>query len=330
MTRVLFYEPALRRIEHRISALSGLEPLVMDTQGKISIDGRAIATEETPIEVGWATSDLFGGPIREYMIALLKSPSLRWLQSGAAGFDNPVFAQIVAKGARLTTNHSQSVGMAEYVLATVLDHFQRGPDRRKAQREREWARLPYREVMGSRWLILGFGAIGQEVAKRARAFGAHITGVRRKTGAHPLADSMLTPGQTMGALPQADVVVLSLPLSSETDNLVDAGFLSEMSTSSILVNVGRGGLIDEDALLASLAKGVPEHAILDVFRTEPLPADSPFWKHPRVTLTGHASAIGSGLIARTDSLFVENLGRYLRGEPLLNEADLQDVRGNLA
>jgi|SRR5579871_1396359 len=326
MTRILFYEPAYKRIEHRIANLQGIEPFLMDRAGAIRARGQPVSAEDAKVQVGWATSDLFGGPIREYMVALLKSPELSWLQSGAAGFDNPVFAQIVAKGARLTTNHSQSVGMAEYVLATVLDHFQRGPERRRAQAAREWARLPFREVMGSRWMIVGFGAIGQEVARRARAFGAHITGVRRRTGAHPLAESMLTPSQIHAALATADVVVLSVPLSGETENLVDVKFLSAMRPGSVLVNVGRGGLVDENALLASLAQGKPEHAILDVFRQEPLPADSPFWTHPQVTLTGHASAIGSGLLARTDTLFVENLVRYLRGEALLNEASPADVR----
>src|SRR5215467_1859849 len=119
MTRVLFYEPAYRRIRDRIAALPDIEAVLMDRGGKIHEGEREIGLDDARPEVGWATSDLFGGPIREYMVALLKAPSLRWLQSGAAGFDNPVFAQIVAKGARLTTNHSQSVGMAEYVLTTV-------------------------------------------------------------------------------------------------------------------------------------------------------------------------------------------------------------------
>ena len=326
MTRILFYEPAYKRVESRIAEHAGIVALLMDRRGTIRESGREIAAMDARPDVGWATSDLFGGPIREYMVALLKAPSLRWLQSGAAGFDNPVFAQIVAKGARLTTNHSQSVGMAEYVLATVLDHFQRGPERRKAQLAHEWARLPYREVMGSRWLIIGFGAIGQEVAKRARAFGAHITGVRRSNTHHELADAMLTPTDIWPALASADVVVLSLPLMAETEALVDGKFLAAMKSTSVLVNVGRGGLVDEASLLASLERGVPEHAILDVFQTEPLPSESPFWNHPRVTLTGHASAIGSGLLARTDALFVENLGRYVRGESLLNEADPEDVR----
>jgi phosphoglycerate dehydrogenase-like enzyme len=326
MTRVLFYEPAYQRIAERISTLAGVDALLMDRDGRIRVGGREVRAEDAAPEVGWATNDLFGGPIRQYMVALLKSPALRWLQSGAAGFDNPVFAQIIAKGARLTTNHSQAVGMSEYVLATVLDHFQRGPERRIAQARGEWARLPYREISGSRWLIIGFGAIGQEVARRARGFGAQIVGVRRAPGAHALADEMAPPERTHELLASADVVVLSLPLSPQTESMVNGRFLSAMKTGSVLVNVGRGGLVDEAALIAALAAGTPEHAVLDVFRTEPLPADSPFWKNPRVTLTGHASAIGSGLTRRTDELFVENLGRFMRGEPLTNEANPNDVK----
>jgi phosphoglycerate dehydrogenase-like enzyme len=327
MTRILFYEPSFRRVESRIAKHPGVVPLMIDRKGVIREGGREVSQEDARPDIGWATSDLFGGPIREFMVTLLKAPSLKLLMSGAAGFDNPVFGQIVAKGARMTTNHSQSVGMSEYVLATVLDHFQRGPQRRKAQAAGEWARLPFREVMGSRWLIVGFGAIGQDVAKRAKSFGAHITGVRRSKGSHELSDAMIAPSELLSALPNADVVVLSLPLSPATENMVDAKFLAAMKNDSVLVNVGRGGLVDEDALLASLDRGAPEHAVLDVFRTEPLPAESAFYKHPRVTLTGHASAIGSGLSERTDALFVENLGRYLSGAPLLNEASVEDVKG---
>jgi phosphoglycerate dehydrogenase-like enzyme len=261
------------------------------------------------------------------MITLLKSPALRWVQSGAAGFENPAFGEVVRKGAILTTNHSQSIGMSEYVLTTVLDHLQRGPDRRKAQAEHRWAPAPYREVAGTSWLIIGFGSIGQETARRAKAFGATITGVRRSAGAHPLADAMATPGQVLSLLPNADVVVLSLPLNAQSANMVDAPFLAAMKPGSVFVNVGRGGLVDEDALLAALDEGKPEHAILDVFRTEPLPADSRFWDHPRVTMTPHSSPIGSGLSARSDALFLDNLGRFLRGQPMLNQVAAQEVLG---
>jgi phosphoglycerate dehydrogenase-like enzyme len=329
MTSILIYEPSYRRLEDRLAEYAArLEFLILRPDGSILKDGAPIAADDARPEIGWMNIDLFGAvAARDYMVALLKSPDLRWVQSGAAGFDNPAFGQIVRKGAILTTNHSQAVGMSEYVLTTVLDHLQRGPERRKAQAEHRWAPTPYREVAGSRWLIIGFGAIGQETARRARAFDAHITGVRRSAGEHPLADAMATPDQIASLLHEADVVVLSLPLNAQTENMVDARFLAAMKPGSVFVNVGRGGLVDEDALVAALDQGKPEHAILDVFRTEPLPADSRFWDHPRVTLTPHASPLGSGLSARSDQLFLDNLGRFLAGKPVLNQVSAEEVLG---
>ncbi len=327
MPRILFYEPAYRRIQSRIADIPGIEPVLMQKDGRLLFDGKEVTPEEAKAEIGWAAADLFAGPVRDYMVALLKTPGLRWLQSGAAGFDNPVFGAIVDKGARLTTNHSQAVGMAEYTLATVLDHLQRGPERRAEQDAHRWTRLEFREVMNSRWLIVGFGAIGQEIARRAKAFGAYITGVRRNQAPHELAEAIAPQEKILELLPRSDVVVLCVPLSKQTQNLVDARFLAAMKPGAVLVNIGRGGLVDEAALLKSLDSGKPEHAILDVFRTEPLPADSPFWAHPRVTVTPHSSPIGSGLTGRGDDLFVENLQRYLGGKTLLNEADPKEVKG---
>jgi phosphoglycerate dehydrogenase-like enzyme len=179
--------------------------------------------------------------------------------------------------------------------------------------------------MGGHWLIVGFGAIGQLVAERARAFGAKITGVRRTPGPHPLADAMAPLSALRDVAPEADVIVLAAPGAPETRHLVDAPLLASMKSGSILVNVGRGSLVDEPALLAALDRGTPEFAILDVFETEPLPPGSPFWRHPRVALTGHASSFGSGRPARHEALFVENLERYLDGKPLLDEVDPRDV-----
>jgi phosphoglycerate dehydrogenase-like enzyme len=329
MTRILIYEPSYRRLQGEIDRYGGrLELLLMQPDGSILLNGELVSAEDGAAEIGWLNTDLFiAGTTREYMITLLKSASLKWVQSGAAGFDNPAFAQVVSKGAILTTNHSQAIGMSEYVLTTVLDHLHRGPDRRRAQAERRWAPAPYREMAGTSWLIIGFGAIGQETAKRARPFGVHITGVRRSAGEHPLADAMATVEQLPDLLPAADVVLLSLPLTPQSADIVDAGFLAAMKPGSILVNVGRGGLVDEDALLAALDAGKPAHAILDVFRTEPLPTDSRFWDHPRVTLTPHASPIGSGLAARSDQVFLDNLERFLSGEALVNQVSAREVLG---
>ncbi len=329
MVRILAYEPSFRRIAGQVAeATKAHEVLLMDKDGAITLNGAPVDPDAAEVEVGWATADMFFSPAaRPYFAAILKSNNLKWVQSSAAGYDSPVFGMIVSKGAQLTTNHSQAIGMSEYVLATVLDHFQRGPERRIEQAAARWTPLNYREVAGSHWLIVGFGAIGQETARRAKAFGATITGVRRQAGDQPLADAMATPDALPALLPTADVVVLSLPLNANTANMVDAKFLEAMKPGSVLVNVGRGGLVDEPALLAALDAGKPEQAILDVFVTEPLPADSRFWSHPRVTATPHASPMGSGLQGRSDALFVENLTRYLAGQPLINAVEAKEVLG---
>jgi phosphoglycerate dehydrogenase-like enzyme len=327
MTRILVYEPSLQRVRDRLPrAAQEAELLVLGEDGVIRLNGHEVSADDADPEIAWMSVDLFGaGASRTFFTTLLKAPNLKWVQSAAAGFDNPAFARIVEKGARLTTNNAQAVSMSEYVLWGVLDHFQRGDERRAAQRKAEWARLPYREIGRMHWLIIGFGAIGQATAERARAFGAHITGVRRSPGDHPLADAMITPDQVKSELPNADVVVLLVPLSPATAKMVDSDFLAAMKPGSMLVNVGRGDLVDEPALLAALEAGKPEHALLDVFHEEPLPPDSRFWAHPGVTLTGHASAIGDGLAARGEALFLDNLGRYLASQPLRNEASPKDV-----
>ena len=179
--------------------------------------------------------------------------------------------------------------------------------------------------MGTHWVVIGFGAIGAGVGRIARGFGARVTGVRRSQASDAQADAIAALGDLPRLLPDADVVVLTCPLTPQTRNLADAGFLAAMKPGSVLVNIGRGGLVDEDALLAALDRGIPEHAVLDVFQTEPLPPESPFWSHPRVFVTPHNSGVTDGQAARIDAAFVENLGRYVRGEPLLHEEDPKDV-----
>src|SRR5690606_23773428 len=180
-------------------------------------------------------------------------------------------------------------------------------------------------LRGSHWLIVGFGSIGEAVARLAGSFGAKVTGVRRTPGTSPLADHIIAADQIHRHLPQADVVVLCVPNTTQTANLVDETFLKAMKSRAVLVNVGRGGLVDEDALLRALDAGRPEYAILDVFRCEPLPADSRFWHHPRVKLTAHCAASSENLEARTDDLLIDNLRRFLDRETLLNEVTQHEV-----
>ncbi|HEV2532733.1 D-2-hydroxyacid dehydrogenase [Phenylobacterium sp.] len=326
--RLLIYEASYRRLQAAIDGLGReVEPVLMDAAAALSLDDAPVSLEDAAIEAAWANNETFFGPVaRDFSRALLKSPTLKWLQSGAAGFDHPIFGQLVERGVRLATSHGQAVGIADYVLWGVLDHLQRGPERRAAQGAADWKRgLRFREIAGGEWLVIGFGAIGQGVGARARAFGARVTGIRRDPSPHPAADLIAGQADIAALLPRADVVVLSVPLTAETRHLVDAAFLAAMKPRSVLVNVGRGGLIDEAALLAALEKGVPEHAVLDVFDTEPLPEDSPFWSHPRVTATSHLSGATEGQAARNDEVFLENLRRYLAGETLISEIAPTDV-----
>ncbi|MGH7024352.1 MAG: NAD(P)-dependent oxidoreductase [Caulobacteraceae bacterium] len=327
MTRLLVFEPSFHKIE---SALAGMpvEPLVLGRDSAITLAGATVAREDAAPEIAWFSGDLYQQPAAGAFVgAVLASPDLKWFQTAAAGFDHPVFARIAAKGARFTTSHGQAVGMADYVLAGVLDHFQRGPERRAAQAAGEWKSFPFREVLGTTWLMVGFGAIGAGVAARARAFGARVIGLRRDQAGDPAADVIDRLQSLPDHLPAADVVVLCAPLNDNTRHIANGVFFAAMKPGSVLVNVGRGGLVDEPALLAALDLGVPAHAVLDVFETEPLPADSPFWRHPRVSLTAHSSGITGIQDERNRALFLDNLARYLAGRPLLNEIDPKDLRG---
>ncbi len=149
--------------------------------------------------------------------------------------------------------------------------------------------------------------------------------VRRSTAADPLADLVAQQADLPRLLPDADVVVLACPLTDETRGMADAAFFQALKPGSILINIGRGQLVDEDALKAGLDRDQPAHAVLDVFQTEPLPAESWFWTHPKVRVTAHTSNGGLGLMDRGDAQFLENLRRFLAEEPLLNEADRSEV-----
>jgi phosphoglycerate dehydrogenase-like enzyme len=327
--RLMIYETAFRRIEAQLAPYRDqLELLVVDKEGAITRvgDGAVFDTDTAQPEAGWAGNDAGGQAAnRSLLVSMLKSPNLAWVHTGAAGVDHPVWGQLVDKGAVLTTGHGQALSIAEYVLGEVLAHFQRIGERRAEQAAHRWTRLPFREIAGTHWLIVGFGVIGQGVAERARAFGAKVTGVRRSPAPHPAADRVATQADIAGLLPDADVVVLSTPLNAATANMADAAFFAGMKPRSVLVNVGRGGLVDEAALLAALDAGVPEFAILDVFHAEPQPADGPFWDHPKVAMTPHSSAFGSGQATRNDALFLENLRRRFAGEPMLYPADARDL-----
>jgi phosphoglycerate dehydrogenase-like enzyme len=298
----------------------------LQRDGQLVVDGEPRPVDEVAPEVAWLTAEAFyDGVVGPFFELVHGTPSIRWVHSPAAGVDLPFYAGLGERGVRLTTSHVNAIPIAEYVLGTVLAHYQQLERWREAQRAHDWRHHEFREVFGTTWLVVGLGAIGTEVALRARAFGARVLGVRRHpTGAEPV-DEMVPSDRLLDAVPAADVVVLAAPATAATRHLVDERFLAALRPGSVLVNVARGALVDEAALLGALDRGTPEMAILDVFATEPLPPDSPFWSHPRVVVTPHSSSGGHGRHERAAALFVENLGRYVRGEPLLHEVAPADV-----
>ena len=321
---ILLTDRAWQRFGSRIATIAPTAQILrMLDDGSVSVDDKPLGRDDVAPDVVWATADLFddGAPLRPFFGLIRRLPSLRWLQSPAAGIDAPIWAELLNQGVRVTSAHIADAAISEYVLRAVLDHYQRPEQWRAAQAEGAWRRHDFREVNGTIWLVIGFGSIATAVAVKARAFGATVVGCRRHPAGDEPVDRMLRPDELAGngAVEEADVVVICAPATAETEHLVDASFLAGMKAGSVLINIARGSLIDEDALLAALDRGRPEAAILDVTETEPLPADSPLWQHPAVTITPHNSAGGKGRYARAFYLFCDNLVRYLGDRPLLNE-----------
>lgn len=306
------------------AAAPDVEFLDIDDDGTVRCDGAVVDRADTGAEIAFGSTDLFDGDLREDKVRhffgwLLGNESLRWLHMAAAGVDNPVFGMLLDNGVRLTTSHHTAVPISEYVLAQVL-RARLPLDAMEADRaSRTWRTRQWDEVASSRWLVVGMGAIGHEVAMRARAFGASVTGVRRSaTGDEPV-DTMIEPAGVLAALPHHDVVVLSVPATATTEGMVDAEFLGRLAPDTVLVNVGRGALVDEDALRASLDEGRPRRAVLDVTSTEPLPDGHWLWTHPDVVLTTHTSSGGRQRVERAAAVFADNLRRWTAGSPLTGE-----------
>jgi phosphoglycerate dehydrogenase-like enzyme len=321
LTQVLLMRAAYERILPLLEeAQINIDPILVEMDGTLSHEGNAVTIEQVNPKATWLSIDaMIGGPVREFAITILKSETLTWMQTGSAGFDNPMFKMVLDKGVRLTNSDAQAPAIAEYVLAQVLAHFQPTFERVEAQANRTWTRLSFREISQTTWMIIGYGNIGQEIGKRAKGFDAHVIGVRHSGRPADYADEMLRQSDLLASLPKADVVVLACPLNEDTRLMANGNFFAQMKEGATLVNIGRGDLVDEDALLTALDSGTLDAALLDVFRTEPLPEESPLWAHPKVRVTAHTSASSTGTVARGDQLFVGNLKKFLAGDPLKNE-----------
>lgn len=324
---VALYTTAYDDIRPRLEALGlDIAVLIFDKDGKLYRDGAEIRPEETAVDYVWLSNfisrDRAQQPVFELM---LRMQSIDVLQTFNAGLDDPFYGKLKQKGTRVCNSSAQAVAISEYIVGQVLNLYQPFEQQRQQQEARTWQITPFREIWRTNWLIVGFGPIGQEVAKKVKAFGASTAVVRRSPQTSDIVDKAGTLADAKGFAGEADVIVLACPLNAETRGFANADFFAGVKEGAILLNVGRGLLIDDSALMAALDQGRLANAVLDVFHTEPLPADDPLWAHPKVRVTPHTSFAGGGGVTRWKELFLDNLPRHVQGQPLVNEVNPNDI-----
>lgn len=325
--RVAMHERSLEHIGARLEALDlDIDVATFDKDGHFRVGGANIQPAELDIDYLWLSSHASrDGGQQTAFETVLACRSVGVLQTYNAGLDHPFYRTAADRGIRICNSSAQGVAISEYAIAQVMSVFHPIAEQRKMRAAREWRVTPFREVSRTHWLIIGFGPIGRAIAERVKAFGAATTVVRRSREASAVVDRSGTQSDLPSLLPDADVVVLACPLNQATRGMADAGFFAAAKPGVVLVNVARGGVIDDPALLAALDSGRVETAILDVFRTEPLPPDDPYWTHPKVRLTPHTSFAGDGVQARWDQLFLDNIQRFVNGLPLIREVDPAEI-----
>jgi phosphoglycerate dehydrogenase-like enzyme len=250
-------------------------------------------------------------------------PRTRWVQIVSAGYSGILSHPL--PDALVVTNQGGAMApaVAEHAMALILSHYRRLPSAFASQGTGTWAsstiRKELRSLEGSTVVILGLGHVGQALAARLKNFGVTVLGVTRDNAPHNAVDRTFSTKGMDGALAIADVVVLCLPASAETDRLIDAHRIAAMKPGALIVNVGRGTLIDMEALVEGLASGHLGGAALDVTDPEPLPPSHPLWRTPNVIITPHVAGGGSPLAAeRVARVVGENARRFLRGDALIN------------
>lgn len=251
------------------------------------------------------------------------APRLRWIQATSSGIGPLVRRTGLDRSGITITNAAgiHAVPLAEHALLALLYFVKDVPDRLRVQRAHVWQRYAGRELRGMTATVVGLGAVGLEIARLLRAVGVRVIGIRRSPLGPDEADRVdeaATPDRLREVLPRSDALVLIAPHTRETEGMIGAHELSLLPPGAIVVNLARGALIDEPALIDALRRGRLGGAALDVAAVEPLPPDSPLWDLPNVLVTPHSAATVARENERLTDLFVENLRRDRAGEPLRN------------
>jgi phosphoglycerate dehydrogenase-like enzyme len=255
------------------------------------------------------------------------NPRLRWVQAMAAGGGSQVKAaglgaEELERVSFTTTAGVHGSPLAEFAVFGVLAGAKTLPRLIEQQRAHQWRdRWEMRQIDEMNVLIVGLGGIGAECARKFSALGAHVLGTTRSGTPVPHVDELVPIGQLAEAASRVDAIVVTLPGTAATEGLIGAEVFASVRPGTILVNVGRGTVIDEDALVQALEAEQIGFAALDVFATEPLAASSPLWDHPRVLVSPHTAALSTKEEQRIVRLFLDNLSRHLDGRSLRNLVD---------
>jgi len=261
---------------------------------------------------------------------LKDAKKLKWIHSTAAGVAQLMYPELRDSGIAVTNPSGIfSVPMAEHTIGLLLALARNFPDSVRGQDRARWSQQEIwdkpqhlSELSGKVLLIVGYGSIGREVAKRAKAFDMKVWGVTRSgDGDHTDAEKIFPAAKLREALPAADYVLIAAPETAETRRLIGAAEIAKMKRGARLINVGRGSLLEEAALIEGLESGALGGAALDVTQTEPLPAESPLWKAPNLFITPHTSGVSDRLWDRQTAVLIELLERWFDGRELFNSVD---------
>lgn len=296
-----------------------------------------MAAQRTDADVAFISREVTGTstkheihPALQQVYTLLRqSPALQWVHIHSAGADRQIYLDLLAKGVQVTTSSGANAQVvATVALAGILALARRFPLLWAEQQGRQWIpmmgdRMP-RDLPGQTATVVGWGPIGQKLGSLLQALGMKVVAVRQQAQIQPPKPSdpqsveMVTFEDWQKVLPKTDWLVLACPLTPKTRQLVNAQALALLPTGAHLVNVARGEVVDEPALIAALQSGQLGGAFLDVFAHEPLPQDSPLWAMPQVMVTPHAAGHSDGNENRVAQMFLDNLRNWVEGQPLRN------------
>jgi phosphoglycerate dehydrogenase-like enzyme len=257
-----------------------------------------------------------------YARIIAEGPNIRWLHTASAGVDHVLVPAVFAKTGLIVTDSGEAFppSLSEFVLAWMLTLTHRVPDFLALQQERRWQWTVHGELSGQTVGVIGLGPIGRGIATRCRMLGMTALGHRRSDTPCPEVDALVAL-ETL--LSRSDWVVLACALTPETRGLLGERELSLLKPTARLINVARGPIVNEEALTEVLQAGRIGGAVLDVFDTEPLPAENPLWGLPNVYITCHSSGWTEGLRRRQRETFIANLRRFIQGEPLQGIVDIE-------